>query len=233
MDDILDMMDGDDKPFKPAETAAVTQNSGKKKNMWEETDIELVKIDPEKMEKPEQVFTIGWYNDRKDLPESVSDKFVEVSKALFSKGYTVRLDGEKTNTVNEEIMSMPNSKYKVYLPWKKFNQDIENPKISQPAECAYKFAVGIDKFFLSTKPAGRAMRARLISMVVGHECKTPAKFLLIYTSCGVEALPKGTNYKTIGPNLSLSMRAAIQSNIPIFNLQKEDAVKRLSEMLKQ
>lgn len=234
MDDILDMMESSEQPFKKEkeDTNVSYKSNNNKKNLFEATDIDMVKIDPEKLNKPGATFGITTFNNGEALPDNIMEQILAICKTLFSRGYAITSNGSNRDEVLCKISELEGAKIATYLPFKKFNEDIKFPLISKPTETAYGIAASVRKNFFELKPVVRCLIATDIHTMLGVECNDPLKFLIVYTPEGSESLSKNSDWKQMGYT-TLKIRVASESNIPVFNLKNPDAIKRLSELIKK
>lgn len=231
MDDLLDLLDSDEKPFKAREE---NNNSVKKQNgvnLWEKTDFKAIKIDVGSLRKTGRSFSVGYHIDKDHLPEEVEEKFLEIAKILGAKGYTFRHNGNVDDRLQNAILKIEDLKVESYLPWKKFNIDIKKPVITSPSEKGYGIAFNSHKVFTKLPPAIRAILANQVHTLLGKECNDPVNLLIGYSSCGSEAIVKDMDYKKSG-NLTFFLKVCGDANIPVFNLKSDTAIKRLAEFIK-
>jgi len=231
--DILDMLESDDKPFveQRAKENEEPQSSGKKINFWEETDIPKIKIDPSTIHRVDKSYAILLNIGNVNVPENIQEKIKELVQALSTKGYIFRYSGDtipflmKIATSDSTIMDM-------YVPWKKFNKELPNvtPKLHKMSDKAYGIAAYYHKGFAKLPNGVRAILARDVHILLGEDCKRAVSFMITYTEDGCESKDK-IDYKTTG-TVSFGITIASEANIPIFNLKNDDAISRLIEYIK-
>lgn len=226
MEDILDSLTSGPK----ASALLTPEEEDSNINYWESTDIKPLAIDPEKfIEHPSKTFMIITPY-RVTIPESSKEVLFKLARALFAKGYTFRNIGGSEDNFAKAVCELPDAKVETYIPWKKFNEEATNVVLKKPTPKAYRMLFGNNKFAPKLKPAIRAINARNINALLGKDVNDPTTMLLTYTANGAEVLKKGLDYKQMGdlPNyLFLSSKA----NIPVFNVQNEDALRRFKELV--
>jgi len=230
--DILDMLESDDKPYAEViEKKEEPQSGGKKINLWEETDIPKVKIDPANIHRVDKSYAVLFSNGNNEIPESVQEKIRELVKALSTKGYIFRYGGDSTPFLMK-IATDESTIMDMYVPWKKFNKELPNvmPKVFKMSEKAYGIAAHYHRGFPKLPNGVRAILARDVHILLGEDCKRAVSFMITYTPDGCESKDK-IDYKTTG-NVSFAITIADEANIPVFNLKNDDAVSRLIEYIK-
>lgn len=204
-----------------------------RKNYWKDTTIKAVPLDAIAMDQGVKAFTFA-YNDREgELTDDVIEKVKRVIKPLAERGYTFRAWFNGSSTTGDKILSVATDTpldVEWYLPTRNWNTNITKPTSSVDTELAYQIAKGLHKSYDKIPDFVRALCARDVELVLSKTCKSPIKFLLIYSPCGSETIGKNVDFKKLG-QLVFLIRMCSQLNIPVFNLGKEDAIKRLQEFL--
>jgi len=227
MDDLFDMLENDDKPLEA--TIVAKEDKVKTENLWEKVDFKPIKIDASKLHSTKKSFAIAHSNN--NIPASVYEKILEIAKVLITKGYTFRHNGSSNDTLQNEILGITDIKVDSYIAWKKFNPDIKNPVMTEPTLTGYGIAVYSHKVFYKLPSSVRAMISMQVHTLLGKNCDDPVSMLIGYSECGTEALQKDTDYKKTG-NLTFPLKICGDSNIPVYNVQNETAIKRLAENIK-
>lgn len=236
MNDILDILDSDQKPFEqhePKENKPQSNNYNKPKreNLWEKTDFQPRTIDPAKLHKSGKSYMWYNYNPTTEIPDDVKTKIISIATSLSSKGYTFRHNGDDKDVIQNKIISIDNIKFESFLPWKKFNQNISEPKQAYATLQGYELANTLHKKFLQLPPAIRAILANTMNTLLGSDVTDPVDFILAYTEDGLETYTtKGLDFTKCG-NLNFILKAAAQANIPAFNLKNTNALENLKEFL--
>lgn len=237
MEDVLDMLGLEDKPFQVHKPAP--QNNGykdynkdrpKKISLWDKTDFKAYKFDTAAF-KPTKTFAIFTHNAKEALPEDVQDNVIKIARVLFAKGFTFRYNGDKGDTLQIKIVDLPESKVDCYLPWKKFNEEFTNPKMVSPTETAYNAAFSNHTKFLDLSPAVRAILSRDVHVITGEACDEPLNLVLMYNKDGSEVIDKKSDFKMQG-NTVFPMRICNELNIPLFNIKASVSFQRLVEYIK-
>jgi len=231
MDDIMDLLDSTDKPFK---SAAIEEKKDEKFDYWGDPDCKKRKINVNFFNKTGKSFTTCLFLAPRGtkVPDDIKMKFVELTKVLGAKGYTYRHTGDADNAMQNEMLEVNDVKIESYLPWKKFNPDIISPTVYKPLGAAYEIAANSHRGYTKLPPSVRTILARDVHAMLGKDLNNPVDFLIGYTLDGAEALSGGKklDYAVTG-NLAFYMKIAEESNIPVFNLKNADAIKRLSVLL--
>jgi len=242
-DDLLNLLESDDKPFANEETAASKPDTGKQEykgnntyqggnknkiNLWEDTEIEPTKLDRSKMNPLGKYFTIVFHKGDDAIPPEIEKKFVDISKILMAKGFMLRYNGDQEPFINQ-VLDIDLARVEMYLPWKSFNTSI-TPKMKRPNEKAYHVAAYYHKAFKKLPNPVRAILARDVHVILGENVDNPIKLMLCYSPDGAETI-KQIDYKKTG-NISFSISICDVLGIPVFNLKNEDAVSRLVELVK-
>jgi len=207
------------------------QNKPKKESLWDKKDIKPIKIDMGLMAKTKKTFGFSVHSSKEAVPEEIEEKLINISKVLFSKGYTFRYNGDKEDKTALKIVDLPNSKVDCFLPWKKYNEEFTGAILNYPIETAYGIGVNNHKIFMDLGPSIRAILSRDVHICLGKECTEPLDIMLMYNLDGTEVLSKTTDYKKLG-NTNFYIRICSESNIPVYNFNKAESVTRLIEFLK-
>ena len=260
MDDILDIMGSDtavseyEKPKQQEQAKSnynnnnngynnynkggYNSNKPKKENLWEKNTFNPIKIDVPNFKRTKKTFAIATHG-REELSVVDIDKFVKIAKVLFTKGYTFRWTGDKKDLVGTAIIKLENAVVDVYLPWKKFNEDMNSPVKTSPTAYAYGVAANNHKLFnpnpskpeMQLAPAARAIFANRVHVMLGDNCLDPLDIILIHTASGDEVITRETNYKALG-DTAFYIRICNESNIRLYNISKDESIKKFSEYLK-
>lgn len=240
VEDMFKLLDTDEKPFKDSESASNNYkkpytgggaDKPKTVSYWDKEDIVPVKIDVSKFNKEGKSFSVATFTGTNKLPADIKEKILEISKILLTKGYKFRHYGAADDELQNEIVSLEMGTKETYLPWKKFNSNITKPYLSLGSGTAYGIAISNHKVFMKLPASVRAILANQVHVMLGKECDNPIDLLLAYTACGSEHIGKGMDYKVTG-SLTFFLTVCGESNIPVYNLKKEDCIKRLGEKIK-
>lgn len=241
-EDLLGLMESDEKPKatsyeKPANTynnnnnGYVKKDGEKKKSLWDRDDIKPVKPDLGSFKKNKKTFAITVHG-QEAVPLEQHESVIKIAKVLFSKGYTFRYNGDKNNPLGMAIVNLENSRTDIFLPWKNFNSDFNKPLKAYPTEVAYGIALNNHIKFKEFKPSIRAVFSSNVHVMLGAECTEPLDLLIAYNLDGSEVLTAKPDYKKLG-NTTFFLKICNECNIPVYNIKKEDAVKRIVEFIKE
>lgn len=203
------------------------------KSLWSNTDIKPKEIKSEWLKKPGDVYCICIPDNREEVPDDIRALFVKIVTSLSGKGYTLRFNGNDTNKLYQDILKIPGLKVETYLPWVKYNEQAPNIVTKFPMERAYQVACYLIKDFNKKPDAVRAILANVVETTLGKDCSSPVKFMVGYSSCGIEGFSKDVqiDYSSV-KNLTDYIRIAHKFALPFFNIGKQDNVKRLSDYIK-
>lgn len=231
--DLLDLLDSDEKPFEKEDKALDAKKFAgkpKKENLWTKLDFTPRKLELEKMTKVGKSFAWYVYLTENSIPEETKKKILSLMAVLGKKEFVFRTIADKTDTLGIAMLAVADLTSEVYLPWPKFNENMEEPTLSFPKEPGYEVAKAYDKFFDKKKPAMRAIYASQAHTLVGEKADNPVDFLICYTEGGSEGFKKGYDYKKEG-SLGYYIAICNELNIPIFNLKNDESFKRLVKLL--
>jgi hypothetical protein len=157
----------------------------------------------------------------KDMPESMKPCIQRIGKNLEKSGYILRTGGMDGL---EDVIEKSVSKLELHLPWKDF--DKKQSKLTFTSE----FVKGVAKMFHPTfdslKPVIQTFLAKNVRLLLGKEGKSPALFLIVWTDDGAE-LSREVTFKTGNSGHAINIANAMR--IPVFNLTRPDAERRLYE----
>ena len=230
-DDLLSSLNSNGTAFAEVNNKYNKGLKPKKPNLWDKTDFDPLKIDPEEFKKTNKTFTVGYYKQGKDIDDETLEKFLKIAKVLTSRGYVYRYNGTADDKLRNSILSLDNMVSETYLAWKNINKNITTPTLSSPSETAYRLASSLHKSFSKLPPGVRAILASDVHAMLGRDCISPVDIFLCYSTCGSEKFAKDTDYKKLG-YLSFYFGIARASAIPVFNLKREDSVSRIVSLLK-
>lgn len=199
--------------------------------MWDSTDFTPKKIVLANLKKEGDSFTVFTHE---QVPEDVRERFLKAAKGLKSKGYTFRHNGEKADEVQNGILAIEDIKIESYLPWKKFNDNIKDPKVTIPTKDAYNIAFSYNGKLDKLPPAVRTIIATQVECLLDNTLTNPCDIILSYSKEGHEHYKVGNewvSWSSLG-KLKFVYQIAEAANIAIFNLSKDDAIERLVEYLK-
>ena len=229
--DILNMMEE-----KPVATTSTYSNNGKpggnkRYDPSQDNNLKPIIIDPNTLVSDRLLFSVGTYSNTDDVGNDIIDTFVKVATALSNKGYTFVHTGSSDNVLQNKILKIEGIKSETYIPWKKFNEDIEEPYLARPTDLAFSIGAHYHSAFMKMKPAIKTILARTVNALLGKACKEPITLFLAYSDCGSESIGKNVDFKKLG-NLVFIFKLCFASNIPVFNLKNPAATSKLVEFIK-
>lgn len=161
-----------------------------------------------------------------DTPYTVQNQISGLASKLEDLGFTLRSDGGQGGS--EAFLRSVKELKEIIIPWKKFNGQESKFCKNKPeaVDIVRKFAPSFD----TLKESVQAIIASKAHLVLGPDLLQPAKFLVCWSSDGIEDGKKRTA-KTGYVGTPLSIAGAY--DIPIFNLKNPDALDRLKQFLAQ
>lgn len=229
IDDIFDDAEKGSDAFEDmAERKPTGSFKQKRENYWDKRDIQPANIDVEKFNRSGKSFAVYVFPEN-DVPDEAADKIFAVAKGLMEKGFIFRHTGNKDNALQNRICAIEGAIVKSFLPWKKFNTNVEDPVLSTPM--GYRIAIGIHKKFMQLPAAVRAILARDVNALVGPEATDQVDLVLAWTDGGNEALTKNTDFKKVGNNVFI-LQVAKRANLPVVNVYNSNFIDKLKEIIK-
>ena len=220
---------------KPAYNGNYKKNENKV-NMYDVEFIEPKDIDTSIFEKDGKSFMVIAH----DAPEEVVEKILKVVKKLHSDGFIFRHDGNATDTVQNKILEIyGDSNVESYIPFKKYNEDIEKPISPNGYEAPFRYASKLygGSYNEKLSKGAKAVYASKVHALLGKDSNSPIDFLLCYSASGDETYPP---YKKGGPKIDYSklnntgfyLRVTDATSINVYNFKNSDSIKNLVELIK-
>lgn len=156
-------------------------------------------------------------------PPNVLAAMTIIAQRLEKLGYTLRSGGaEGADSAFEEGADSK----EIYLPWKGFNGNSSNlHSIHMGAILlARKYHPAWDML----SQGAQKLQARNCYQILGYDLRTLSDFVVCWTPDGCEKSSERTS-KTGGTGQAIEI--ADSYGIPVFNLQRSDAVSRLKSFL--
>ena len=236
MEDLDSIMD-DISPVTPKENNSnynrKPYNDNKKKDEWKavcDEDMYPKRIEDisDNFKRDKKYFVFEHHG---ELTDEEINKVVKVATYLMQKGFIFRHSGDSNNKVQNAILAAnENIVVHSYLPWKKFNTNIENPYFFKVDKNGCSVAAAYRNNFNDLKRPYKTILARNIHLMLGKELDRPATLLLTYTKDGLETTGRDMDFNLVG-NVVFFLKIAKESNIPVFNLFNSDATTRLKELV--
>lgn len=87
--------------------------------------------------------------------------------------------------------------------------------------------------FSRTSGGARSNMSNHFHILLGKDCLTKLKFMIIYSNCGCETMEdvKAKGYKEVNRRVQETIRRCTDFGIPLFNIGKQDGVKKLLELI--
>ena len=192
-------------------------------SLWEDNKIIPQDIDIEDL-KITNTFAF-YYNARVEAGKATFEEDVNkvVDKLLSTGKLRIRNTGDRNDILVPTLKEFVTIEY--VIPVKKFS-DVEKPTITKYNKLSYQIACHYSKNFNDKPNAVRAFLARDVHVILGEDCKSPVKFMLIWSSTGITKLDKKVDYAQLG-NLPYILKMCETAGIPVFNLYLENSQKDL------
>ena len=159
----------------------------------------------------------------KDLPLDINGfdvpNIVMVDFTTARAGYAYNTNRERTDHI--EKYTIQGVDEKVYQALKNVGVNMSDVKTIN-----IELTGGFDKIDDKYKPLIAASMHRMI----GVDCNTPIKFLLVDVPDGIESAGKGVDFTKLG-NASLSIRVAEKLGIPVLNIWDTNISTRLKALV--
>ncbi len=143
-------------------------------------------------------------------------------------GYTLRSGGAPgADFAFEKGCSRAMGEKEIYLPWKGFQK---NPsELHHVCEGAMEIAAEFHDAWKYLKRPVKLLMARNVYQVLGINLDQPSDFVICWTPDG--CISRGGRTKVTG-GTGQAIAIADAYDIPVFNLQRKDAVEQLGELIK-
>ena len=162
---------------KPSYNGNYKKNENKV-NMYDVEFIEPKDIDTSIFEKDGKSFMVIAH----DAPEEVVEKILKVVKKLHSDGFIFRHDGNATDTVQNKILEIyGDSNVESYIPFKKYNEDIEKPISPNGYEAPFRYASKLygGSYNEKLSKGAKAVYASKVHALLGKDSNNPIDFFIM------------------------------------------------------
>jgi hypothetical protein len=157
-------------------------------------------------------------------PPDVIRLMQRIAARLEKRGYTLRSGA--ADGADAAFESGVKEKKEIYLPFKGFKGSTS--ELYNPSEQAMEIAKLLHPAWGALSDTVRKLQARNGHQVLGLDLKTPVEFVVCWTPNGEETEAERTK-DTGGTGQAISL--ASRWRIPVFNLQRQDALDRLKDFL--
>lgn len=170
----------------------------------------------------------------RETPRDIQEKMQDIGYALAKKGFILRSGGADGADINFEIGALTHKvKGKkqlldIYLPWNGFNK--QEPDANHFVvgdfdnyEQAWEMASETHPAWDRCSAGAQALHSRNCYQVLGHDLATPSKFLICWSPVSGDSITGGTR---------TAWELAKAHNVPCFNLNIDEHLKRVSGLLK-
>lgn len=231
-DDYMDLLDSKEQPFQEENKRSdgTYKPNGPKLN--ERTDLELIDLEKQEIHTFGREFGSYFFvPNNGELPEDVKDRTKEVFKYIASKDYKWRFNYGKIDTFMNSLLRTDKLLADVYLPWKKFNEDVPyTPVMNSPDLWAYRVAKSNHKAYDKVPPTVRTFLANLANVMFGKEGKNKVTFMLVYTPDGRTTMKDVTDFTILG-NLPLIIKLAKLQGVPVLNIASKNTLEDIKKLI--
>ncbi len=178
---------------------------------------------PPKDEGPGRLYKTYVGAGNRECPDHILNKMKELAKYLASKDFTLRTGGTDGPDAAFESTGVP---MELYLPWRGFNGKESKFTFQTPQaeDIAKMFHSGWDKLKDNIKP----FLTKHPRMLLGQNLKSHAMFVICWSEDGAErSVERTVKTGNIGHLISI----ANSVNIPVFNLARPDAERRIQLLI--
>lgn len=201
-------------------------NDNKNVNMWKENNIPVIELATFK-NMPTIEATSFFFNFKDQVNDEVKQRINKLISLIKDKT-TMRITGPLGDELfNYLTMLCPNKE--IYLPFKNYNKNIQNPKGFCKDNRLFSVVKGMYKNYDKLPGFARASNSRDVEMILGNNLDTKVKCILIYSSCNQFALNNKTDLIKLG-NCYMALRMAHALNIPLVNLACDDAENKIRQI---
>lgn len=202
-------------------------------NMYEVETIPSKEIDTDIFEKKGRSFAVHLFN----APDDVKKKVMIIANALVEQGFVFRHDGNKEDEVQNSILEIDNIKVESYLPYGKYNDNIQKPIISNFYELPFNYASQLyGQKYNELKKGARAIYASKVQALLGKDCTNPVDFFICYSASGDETYPKYDKNKKIDytklGSVGFYLRVTDKSGIATYNFKNDESISSLVKLIK-
>ena len=153
-------------------------------------------------------------------PADVLECMKVIAIELAAKGFILRSGAaDGADTAFEDGCQSVYGQSEIWLPWKLFNNHVDTG--FYPNDNHYQYAEQLHPKWHKLTRGPRALHARNVGQILGHDINTPVKFVLCWTPDGAESEAEVTKF-TGGTGTAI--KCAARSDIPIFNLKNHTAI---------
>jgi len=163
----------------------------------------------------------------RETPNDILWKMVFLAAKLAKLNWILRSGGaDGADSAFEFGCDKAQGKKEIYLPWKDFNKN-KSPHFLIPAK-AYDISAEVHPHWNYLKLPVKKLMARNAQQILGENLDTKSIFVVCWTPDGCIS-DETRSQKTGGTGQAISI--ASLCDIPVFNLQREDAEDNLMKFL--
>lgn len=158
----------------------------------------------------------------RETPTEILDFFTRISFWLGRQGWILRSGGAGgADSAFEQGAIRAEAAKEIYLPWGRFNGNPSRLFDLDTGNAAAQIAAGVHPAWGRLTQGAKKLHARNVFQVLGADLMTPSKFLICWTSGGLD---------TGGTRTAIVL--AKQHGIPVFNFGEPAAYDSFSSFIK-
>ena len=164
-------------------------------------------------------------------PELIIKQMVWLGEVMAVRDYVLRSGGAAgADVAFEEGCDNIGGLKEIYLPYKRFNKS-DSPLFEIPKR-AYDLARIYHPSYFGLQTSGKKFMARNVQQILGETTQPTIDKVCQLVICWTpDGCSDGTNTSKDTGGTGQALRIAADYNIPIFNLENEDALDRLTNFL--
>lgn len=160
----------------------------------------------------------------RQTPPDILQLMQRIGKRLEERGFTLRSGGAAG--ADSAFEAGATSHKEIYLPFAGFNG--KTSPFSEASKEAFEVAKLVHPAWQALGETARKLQARNSHQVLGQDLRTPSEFVVCWTPAGEETEAERTR-DTGGTGQAIAL--ASRWRVPVFNLQRADALERLKAYL--
>jgi hypothetical protein len=158
------------------------------------------------------------------IPDNIIEKAKEAASILNEAGFTLRTD---TVSAISKIFELIVTRKEEFLPWNDFND--KKSKFAFNTQSSKILAKMFSPKFDELKKPVQAFQARNARSVLGQNVKSPIHLAILWSPDGAQNIKERTPKSSF---ISHPLALVSTLRIPVFNLERPDAIQNLKEYLK-
>lgn len=238
-----------------APTNNYSRDNSDRPNIYMDTNIVPKPVDKTKL-KESKTYALVAVDE--NPPEETITVMMKIADILKAKKIAYRYDNSVMPSLARDVfmkqdLTIPTA-YQLFLPfYKKDRFDLEGmctvtqkwplPLAAQHAKHYSKVTIKdktdktkiLEEYYVFSRTSGgaRSNMSNQFHILLGKDCLTKLKFMILYSSDGCETMEdvKVKGYKEVNRRTQDTIRKCAEFNIPVFNIGKQEGVKKLLELI--